>query len=351
MRSTQDRLVSAAATILYVGTKSGTCLQRARTLEGLGCQLTHLESGIVDRENVGYPLYWLGHHVSYPPDLFAANANIKKELRSGAFDLVWIDKGRSIRPGTLRWIRRHFPQTKVVNFSPDNMFSPHNTSIQYRGSLRQYDLHVTTKSFCVDAFRKAGAKRVFLIDKAFDPNTHRPLELEDADRKRYEADIGFTGVYEREMADLLYGLAEAGLRVVVWGRYWNRYPRSHPRLELRNEWLSGIEYTKAINATRINLGLLRKSAGDLHTARSVEIPSCRAFMLGERTEEHQRLFEEGVEAEFFSSNAELLAKCRHYLEHDEERLRIAEGGYRRCIESRYDLPSRLEKILGEVEGL
>jgi len=192
---------------------------------------------------------------------------------------------------------------------------------------------------------------VFQIDKAFDPNTHRPLELEDVDRQRYQADIGFTGVYEREMADLLYGLAEAGLHVVVWGRYWNRYPRSHSKLELRNEWLSGIEYTKAINATRINLGLLRKSAGDLHTARSVEIPSCRAFMLGERTEEHQRLFEEGVEAEFFSSFDELLAKCRHYLEHEEERLRIAEGGYRRCIESGYDLSSRLKTILLEIERL
>jgi len=343
--------VRATARILYVGTKSGTCLQRASTLGLLGRTVTHIESGIVDRESVGYPLYWLGHRVSYPPDLFAANASIKRELCSGPFDLVWIDKGRSIRSGTLRWVRRHCPETPIVNFSPDNMFSPHNTSIQYRGSLRFYDLHVTTKSFCVEAFRNAGAKRVFLIDKAFDPNTHCPMELEDADRKRYEADIGFTGVYERGMGDLLYGLAEAGLRVVVWGRYWNRYPRSHPRLELRNEWLSGIEYTKAINATRINLGLLRKSAGDLHTARSIEIPSCRAFMLGERTEEHLRLFQEGVEAEFFSSFDELLAKCRHYLEHDEERLRIAEGGYRRCTERGYDLQSRLQTILAEIERL
>jgi hypothetical protein len=343
--------MNATASILYVGTKSGTCEQRARTLTRLGRNVTYVESEIPPRESALYALYWLGNRFSYPPDMFFANSNIKRELERSAFDVVWIDKGRSIRPGTLRWVRRQRPETRVINYSPDNMFSPFNTSIQYRRSIPLYDLHITTKSFSADEFRAGGAKRVFLIDKAFDPKTHRPLELSDADRMRYGADISFIGVYEREMGDLLYALAEAGLRVVVWGRYWNRYPRSHPLLELRNEWLEGIEYTKAINATRINLGLLRTSAGDLHTARSVEIPSCRAFMLGQRTEEHLRLFAEGEEAEFFSSTDELLAKCRHYLEHDDERRRIAEGGYRRCIEGGYDLESRLESILTEIERL
>ncbi len=343
--------MNATSSILYVGPKSGTCGQRARTLVELGRNVTHIESAIARRASGLYVLYWLGHHVSYPPDMFAANSNIKRELRRRAFDVVWIDKGRSIRPGTLRWVRRHHPQTPLVNFSPDNMFNSFNSSIQYRRSIPLFDLHITTKSFSVDELRGAGAKRVLLIDKAFDPKTHRPLALSEAERERYRADISFIGVYEREMGDLLYGLAEAGLRVVVWGRYWNRYPRSHPRLELRNEWLPGIEYTKAINATRINLGLLRKSARDLHTARSIEIPSCKAFMLGERTDEHLRLFEEGEEAEFFSSFDELLAKCRHFLEYDDERRRIAEGGYRRCIESAYDLGSRLETMLAEIEGL
>lgn len=343
--------MNATETILYVGPTSGTCGQRARTLLELGRDLTHVKADIPRRNSPLYALYWLGHQLSYPPDMFAANANIKHQLRRRSFDMVWIDKGRWIRPGTLRWVRRHSPGTPLVNYSPDNMFSPFNTTIQYRRSIPLFDLHVTTKSFSVEDLRAAGAKRVLLIDKAFDPKTHRPLTLEAADLERYRADVGFIGVYERQMGDLLYGLAEAGLRVVVWGRYWNRYPRSHSLLELKNEWLPGIEYTKAINATRINLGLLRKSAGDLHTARSVEIPACRAFMLGERTEEHARLFEEGAEAEFFSSPDELLAKCRHYLEHDEERRRIAEGGYQRCIGSGYDLPSRLEKILAEIASL
>ncbi len=341
--------MTAAQSILYVGPRSGTCEQRARALTELGRRLTHIEAELPLRRDPRYLAYWLGHHFSRPPDVFAANSKIKREFRRGETDILWIDKGRSIRPGTLRRVRRRSPAAKFVLYSADNMFNEHNRSHRFLRGIPLYDLHVTTKSFSVDVLREAGAARVLCVDKAFDPKTHRPLELTASERERYDSDIGFIGVYEREIADLLYGLAEAGLRVVVWGAYWDRYPRAHPRLELRNEWLSGLDYSKAINATRINLGLLRKSSGDLHTARSIEIPACRAFMLGKRTDEHVRLFEEGEEAEFFSSFEELLSKCRYYLAHDVERRRIAEGGYRRCIEGRYDVHSRLTTILEEIE--
>ena len=39
------------------------------------------------------------------------------------------------------------------------------------------------------------------------------------------------------------------------------------------------------------------------------------------------MFEEGKEAAYFSSDKELLEKCRYYLTHEEERKQIAAAGH------------------------
>ena len=71
-------------------------------------------------------------------------------------------------------------------------------------------------------------------------------------------------------------------------------------------------------------------------------------MLGERTDEHLKLFEEGKEAEFFSNNEELLKKCLYYLAHDEERKIIARRGYERCLTSGYSNYETLKRIIEQI---
>jgi spore maturation protein CgeB len=135
----------------------------------------------------------------------------------------------------------------------------------------------------------------------------------------------------------------------VRGPDWHRFKKSHPLLRVIDTWVGDADYARVLSATKINLGFLRKGNRDQQTTRSVEIPGCRAFMLAERTAEHRRLFEEGKEAEFFGSFAELLAKCRHYLTHDLERRRIAAAGYHRCHAGYTNiqrLPAMLEHALG-----
>ncbi len=71
-------------------------------------------------------------------------------------------------------------------------------------------------------------------------------------------------------------------------------------------------------------------------------------MLAERTEEHRRLFEEGKEAAYFSSNKELLAKVCYYLKHEDERQAIAHAGRERCLTSGYSHHDRLRFMLEQV---
>lgn len=332
--------------ILYVGPVSGTCRQRAEALRSLGHRVRLVEAE-QPRSFWRGQLARLSGHLKRPLDLHHAN-RIIQQAAGEAPDILWIDKGRTIRPATLRRFRQNSPRTAMVAYSPDDMLNPNNQSTYYLRCIPLFDLHVTTKSYNVEELKGLGARDVLFIDNAYDPETHKPVTLQANELARYGCEVGFIGGYEEDRAEQMLWLADNQLQVSVWGYAWDRFHKPHARLTVRNEQLDELEYSKCISATKINLGFLRKVNRDLQTTRSIEIPACGAFLLAERTDEHRRLFEEGREAEFFSSREELLQKCRYYLEHEPERNGIAAAGRRRCVEGGYSNSCRLNGVIDYV---
>jgi spore maturation protein CgeB len=75
------------------------------------------------------------------------------------------------------------------------------------------------------------------------------------------------------------------------------------------------------------------------------------MLLADRTEEHCAFFEEGKEAEFFSSSEELIEKAKFYSGDEVARRRIAEAGLQRCVTSKYAYTHRLKAVLDELATL
>lgn len=303
--------------------------------------------------SLSFRIAWkLGVHL----DTEAINGWLLQTAEQVSPNLIWIEKGNMISPGTLQRLRALCPSAVIASYSDDDMYAWQNRTWAYQRGLRHYHVVFTTKSYNADPHELPGfgARKVVMVDKAFDPDMHRPVELTASEEAELSADVGFIGSYEQARAEDMLFLAQKGVRVRIWGNGWEAFSESDPNLMVEHRALVNRDdnplYSKGICATRVNLAFLRKANRDLHTDRSIEIPACGGFMLAEYSTEHARLFEEGKEAIYFRSRDELLEKLRYFCDHEEARQSIAAAGRRRCLEDCYSHQDRVAFMLDSVFG-
>ncbi len=346
--------------ILFVGDLNfyAKGASRLKAMEQLGATvigLPHTPLGGDETGTSGISLYFriawkLGIHI----DTEQVNPKIRTIASIEKPDLLWIEKGNMVSPATLKAVRSVSPNTRIVGYSDDDMFNPLNHTRVYVKSLPHYDVLFVTKSYNANAneLPALGAKRCVMVDKAYDPDQHKPLDLSATEKEELTADVSFIGSYAPERAEVLNFLAGNGISVAVWGNGWDGFSGASLNLAVKRHPLvntpDDLRFTKGINAARINLGFLRKVNRDLQTDRSVEIPACGGFMLAERSDEHELLFEDGKEAVYFDGNADLLEKVRYYLANEAERAAIAKAGYARSRTSGYSHKDRVAFMLSEA---
>ena len=338
--------------ILFAGylREGATSLQRMVALQEIGHFITPIDFLHGRLKAKEQKLIWRAVEKLFRPiDRVKVNTQLIKMVKEREFDIVWIEKGLTVWPGTLKKIK---PQCIIAGFSRDDMNNPANQSKNFLRGLCLYDIYFTTKSYGVSELEALGCPRAEFIANAYDKHTHHPMPVTAEDRERLGGPVGFIGDAERERAESIAWLAENGIPVKVWGDPWGRWKKiTNGKFQVAGPSYYGKKYAKIICSFDINLGFLRKANRDLQTGRSVEIPACGGFMLAERTDEHLELFEEGKEAEFFGSNEELLDKVKYYLSHDDKRKMIARAGRERCLRSGYSNHDRLKKAIDKIMNL
>lgn len=285
------------------------------------------------------------HKLRLPYDETAINKTLQRLAQNGeVFDAFWFEKSSMLRPETLKLIKHALPESCLISISEDDMYAMHNRSSYYEKSLCLYDVVFTTKIYNLEELRHLGAKRTEFFLDSYDEDLHRPLARFDAIENK-DIDVSFVGTYEKERAESIKWLATQGVRVIVFGNGWASLKNNHPNLDIQDRPVYGEEYVEIINRSKINLGFLRKINRDQVTSRSMEITGAGAFLLAERTGRHLELFEEGVEADFFSSDEELLEKIKKYLRAPEEARRIGLAGQARCVRSGYGMQEQMLAML------
>jgi spore maturation protein CgeB len=296
------------------------------------------------------------------PDLVSSlNRQVEQIAAEFRPQLIFFVKAYHVEPETLDRVRRIAPCFVLMN---DDMFNPANQTATFFGNIPFFDLILTTKSYNVREFLRAGAQRSVFIANSYDPRIHFPCQPTPEERAKMAGDIAFIGTWRPNRADFLTPVAElTDLKLNIWGGSWHKLKRIdqihrwrrwqplHRCVHPHELWCGDMG--KAIQSNRITLGLLYQENRDMQTSRTFEIPACGGFMLAERTEEHRMYFEEDKEAVYFGTFEELRDKLRFYVAHDEAREKIARAGYRRCLESPYRYLDRARfavEQLGALDG-
>lgn len=279
------------------------------------------------------------------------NAAVLREARQHKPDLLFVFKGAMVMAETLRNLKQM--GVICIQFYPDVSFRTHGAHLPK--ALPEYDWVFTTKSFgLADMSDQLGVMNSSFLAHGFDPETHAPSVSSTSDVSRYSCAVSFIGnISERKIAVLRH-LANgiSGVDLKIWGPdVWLVMPEFY-----QGQPVFGQEYAKAIQHSRINLGLLSEkragsSSGDLVTARSFEIPAAGGFMLHERTAEAESYFEDGKECAFFDDPDDLVAKVRYYLDNDKERHSIADAGRQRCLTSGYSIDCRAQTVIEKYHTL
>ena len=169
-------------------------------------------------------------------------------------------------------------------------------------------------------YKQAGVARCAFLPDVCDPDIQYAYEVED----KWKTDIVFMGKakHTRCHTDRARYNLVAKLAKMPNAKLYGCFGR--PKVK-------GLDCFYAISGAAITLSI--NTVNDVrlyHSDRLVNSLACGAFVLAKRVPDSDLLFEDKVHLRYFDSVEEFFDLARWYLEHDEEREKIARAGMERA---------------------
>lgn len=333
--------------IAYIGMNSGTSLHRADALRRLGHEVSLVNPGAYLGQS-RWVARWLYHTGALGIPLLIDSWTFDR-VRECNPDLVWVDQGPFLGPRLLRRLRSL--SAPIVNYTIDDPFGG-SEGLRFRLYLRAlpfYDLVAVVRDVNVREARERGVRNVMRIFRSADEVAHHPRMVPSPERHRYASEVAFVGTWKPERGPFMAELIRLGVPLSIWGDQWHKAREwSIIRQHWRGLGVFDDRYAKIILSAKVVLGLLSKENRDFHTQRSMEIPALGALLCAERTGEHMSLYDDGVEAVFWSTPEECAAACRRLLSDDAYRASVARRGRERLLRNGHYNEKVLSAILNEL---
>jgi len=202
--------------------------------------------------------------------------------------------------------------------------------------LTSIDLMLTSSSVCRDMLLQRGARQVEFFWPGIPDaiwNQVRTIQPED--------DVGFCGQWSHAHQNRNAMLAHVAThlpqrrpssRIAYYVEYGGGSPMPPSVQSVNRGSRYGMEMYRALRAAKIGINaaidMTKREPGSM---RILEVTSVGCMLLTEHDSSLSRFLEPDQEVVTFSSHGELLDKIEYYLDHEDERLAIAERGRLRIL--------------------
>jgi spore maturation protein CgeB len=231
-------------------------------------------------------------------------------------DIIFIGFSRVFDAETVERLRSAAPDAVFIAFDVDLWPHLHPGRIEIAQKIDV--IMATNDGDSLQKYREAGVPKCVFMPNTCDPDIDHRYDVED----KWETDILWTG-------SILHDL--------------RRYPGENMRLEiisriakmpkcsvygcLGRPKIGGMSYLYAISGAKIGLSINADNNIRLyHSNRLTHYLACGAFVLAKRVPDTDLLFKDGVHLRYFNTTDEFFDLADYYLNHENERKKIAEAG-------------------------
>jgi hypothetical protein len=283
--------------------------------------------------------------VACGPAIARLNQTIRAAIDMHRPQILWVDRGIWIYPETLRCARRA-GVSLLVHYSPDPMFVVHDTR-HLRASVPLYDVCITPKEYELTTYAHHGARRTMLVPTAYDPKQHHPVPADEgATLAPFASDVCFIGHYEPSYEAILAALASLDVQVAIWGPRWSWQCRDRKvRSWVRGDYAAGRDYSRAVWAAKLALGLISRMCPDPMTARNIELAAMRQCQVAPRRSEVAEVFRDGESILLCDTPDDFREAVRRCLDSDSLRTSLAAAAERRVRDLGLDVDTVMQRAI------
>jgi spore maturation protein CgeB len=207
----------------------------------------------------------------------------------------------------------------------------------------QYDALFFKDPYIVKNLRKIYSKNAYYLPECFSKTRHAPVDYNSEDEKKYRCDIAMIGNLHSFRVPLLEMINDFDLKIYgTEGPWWLNTDRLINNYT--GNFLAYQDKAKGIKYAKISLNTLYFGEIEGVNVRTFEIAGTGGFQMVQYKPGIHDLFEVGKEIVTYESIEDLREKINYYLENENERKLIAEGGQIRAWKDHY-YEKRLERLI------